>query len=252
MTRVIMDNEFIIANPIYDVAFVELIDDTENAHFFIETLLNQEVCSVEFKPQQSPLSIETSGITRFLQTDFIATIKTITGDSQKILIEFCKGAKTLSSWWLRRHLSQRYKPANEVKLPLHTITVYILTFELKHIPTPVAKITREYVDLITKQPFSVKEDFAPNLHHDYIIVQIPQIHHKVTTQLEAILSLFEQNYFVDDDGHFKKNYQPYPNRHILRMVNALFRVANSEECRRMLDTEDSINRVVNGEFNEEM
>jgi hypothetical protein len=258
MTPVMRDNEFIIANPIYDVAFERLMADTDNVLFFIETLLDLEVSSVEIKPQtcfesiEALLQLQSYGVTRFLRTDFIATIKTAAGDSQKILIEFCKGKKSLSSGWFRRHLTQRYRPANEVKVPLHTITIYILASELKHLPSPAAKITRQYIDLITKQPLSVKENFSSNFHHDYIIIQTSRIHHVFKTELEALLGLFEQNDFVDDNGHFKKSVQPLINERIRRMIKALSRVVNSKEDHLMLDAEDSLSRIVNGDFNEEM
>jgi hypothetical protein len=266
-----MDNEFIIANPIYDVVFKRLMDDTENARFFIETLLDQEVSNVEFKPQEYPVpeyiisriskeSPHLSGTTKFYRLDFIATIKTATDDYQKVLIEVQKGKKSLDILRFRNYLAEQYKRTDEVDVPphgrqpvpLHIITVYILGFELKHIPTPAAKIAREYVDLVTKRRIAGKEEFVELLTHDSIILQTTRIHHSYKTELEALLSLFEQNYFVDDNGHFKKYVQPFENKHIFRMAKALSHVAISKEDQLMLESEESIQRVIDGTFNEEM
>ncbi|MDR0338211.1 MAG: hypothetical protein LBI18_14105, partial [Planctomycetaceae bacterium] len=49
-----MNSNIIIANPIYDVVFKRLMDDAENAKFFIETLLDQEIKNIEFRPQEYP------------------------------------------------------------------------------------------------------------------------------------------------------------------------------------------------------
>ncbi|MDR2705962.1 MAG: hypothetical protein LBC02_09315 [Planctomycetaceae bacterium] len=265
------NNEFIIANPIYDVVFKRLMEDTENARFFIKTLLDQEVDSVDFKPQEYlvPTDIASkiserfphlSGTTKFYRLDFIATIKTATGDYQKVLIEVQKGKKSLDILRFRDYLADQYKRIDEVdippkgrqKVPLHIITVYILGFELKNIPTPAAKVARECVDLVTQRRIAGKEEFVELLTHDSIILQTTRIHQTYQTDLEALLSLFEQDYFVDDNGHFKKYVQPFENEHIFRMAKVLSHVAISEEDRRMLETEESIRRVIDGDFNDEM
>ncbi|MDR0609630.1 MAG: hypothetical protein LBG58_05925 [Planctomycetaceae bacterium] len=266
-----MNNEFIIANPIYDIAFKRLMDDTENARFFIETLLDQEVGNVEFKPQEYPapeyivsriseMFPHLSGTTKFYRLDFIAAIKTAAGDYQKVLIEVQKGKKSLDIIRFRNYLAEQYKRTDEVDIPphgrqtvpLHIITVYILGFELQHIPTPAAKIAREYVDLVTKNRIVGKEEFVELLTHDSIILQTTRIHQSHKTDLEALLSLFEQNYFVDANGHFKKYVPPFENEHIFRMAKALSHVAISEEDRLMLETEESVRRIIDGDFNEEM
>ncbi|MDR2755217.1 MAG: hypothetical protein LBC20_05870 [Planctomycetaceae bacterium] len=264
-----MSNEIIIANPIYDVVFKRLMDDTENARFFIETLLDQEVENLEFKPQEYPIptdivsqlpSLQLPRAMTFFRLDFLATIKTATGDYQKVLIEVQKGKKSLNIMRFRGYLAEHYKRVDEIavpsiglqKIPLHIITIYILGFELKHIPTPAVKIAREYIDLMTKEPIITKDDFAEQLTHDCIIIQTSRIHGSIKTELDALLSLFEQNYFMDQYGHFKKYIQPLDNQNVRRMAETLSYVASSDEDRRLMETEESIRQIVDGDFNEEM
>jgi hypothetical protein len=262
-----MNSEIIIANPIYDVVFKRLMDDTENARFFIETLLGQEVVSVQLKPQEYPIpkesvKLQLPGAMTFFRLDFIATIKTVTGDHQKVLIEVQKGKKSLDMMRFRWYLAEHYKRTDEIEIPsaglqqvpLHIITIYILGFELEHITTPAVKIAREYIDLITQKTITEKEDFIEQLTHDCIIVQTPRIHGSIKTELDALLSLFEQNYFLDQYGHLKRYMlqEENENEKVRRMVNTLSYVAASEEGRRDMETEESIRRVVDGDFNKEM
>ena len=79
----------IIANPIYDVVFKRLMENERVAKFFIGTLLNQTVESVEVKPQEFTYSDRLTGLAVF-RLDFIAIIKTETGESKKVLIEIQK------------------------------------------------------------------------------------------------------------------------------------------------------------------
>ncbi|MDR2438385.1 MAG: hypothetical protein LBE12_03300 [Planctomycetaceae bacterium] len=265
-----MNSDIIIANPIYDVVFKRLMDDTENAKFFIETLLDQEVKNIEFRPQEYPapnkyLGSESvqgrlPGAMTFFRLDFLANIKTANGKYQKVLIEVQKGRKTLDIWRFRDYLAEHYKrpntgsdlPSDASNLPLHIVTIYILGFDLEHITTPAVKIAREYIDLITKKPIHAKEDFAEQLTHDCIIVQTKRIHGSIKTELDALLSLFEQDYFVDGYGHCKKYLQPIKNDKVRRMATTLSYVATSEEGRKAMEFEESIRRIVEGDNNAEM
>ncbi|MDR0335905.1 MAG: hypothetical protein LBI18_02335 [Planctomycetaceae bacterium] len=264
-----IDTKMVIANPIYDVVFKRLMDDTENARFFIETLLDQEVESIEFRPQEYPLAKEITetlehlqlpGAMTFFRLDFLATIKTVSGEHQKVLIEVQKGKNTLDINRFREYLAEHYKRTDEIeipgagiqKVPLHIITIYILGFELEHISTPAVKIAREYIDLMTKQPITAKEDFAEQLTHDCIIIQTSRIHGPIQTELDALLSLFEQNYFVDDYHHFKSYPQSLENKKVRRMAMTLSYVAGSNETRKAMEVEESIRRIVEGYSNKEM
>jgi endonuclease/exonuclease/phosphatase family metal-dependent hydrolase len=70
--------------------------------------------------------------------------------------------------------------------------------------------------------------------------------------LDALLSLFEQNYFIDHYGHFKKYIQPLDNENVRRMTDVLSYIASSDEDRRLMETEEEIRQIVDGDFNEEM
>ncbi|MDR0336642.1 MAG: hypothetical protein LBI18_06085, partial [Planctomycetaceae bacterium] len=143
-------------------------------------------------------------------------------------------------------------PPNVPEIPLHIITIYILGFNLTSITTPAVKIAREYVDLLTKKTIHAKEDFAEQLTHDCIIVQTQRLHSSAKTKLDAVLSLFEQDYFIDQYGHCKKYLQPIKNAKVRRMATTLSYVAASDEGRKAMEFEESIRRVVEGDNDAEM
>ncbi|MDR2705961.1 MAG: hypothetical protein LBC02_09310 [Planctomycetaceae bacterium] len=244
-----MSEEIIIANPIYDVVFKRLMDDTEIARFFIETLIGQKVESIKLKPQNTSVpreidspsrQLQLSNNTKFVSLDFAVTVKTAAEDSQKILIEIRKGKNSLDLKGFYEYLDEYYQCVDETNDSWYLITIFILGFELKHILTPAVKIAPKYIDLNTKQSFFVKTNIAKQLTHERIIIQIPRIYSSFETELEALLGLFEQNYFVDDNGYFKKYCQLLENKPLSRMVTVLSQIADSEEDRRMLETEKPV------------
>ncbi|MDR3233577.1 MAG: hypothetical protein LBT46_07955, partial [Planctomycetaceae bacterium] len=77
-------SEIIIANPIYDVVFKRLMEDTKNVRFFIETILDQQVVDIQFRPQEYTLpkkykerltgqAMQMPGAMTVLRLDFVAT-----------------------------------------------------------------------------------------------------------------------------------------------------------------------------------
>jgi hypothetical protein len=94
----------IIANPIYDVVFKRMMENEKVAKFFIGTLLDQNIEAIEVKPQEYTFNeiidysdpkvlnaienrmIERLSI-RLYRLDYVATIKTETGELKKILVE---------------------------------------------------------------------------------------------------------------------------------------------------------------------
>ena len=79
----------VIANPIYDVVFKRMMENDKVAKFFIGTLLNENIETVEVKPQEFTYTDELAGLAVF-RLDFIATIRTENGTLKKVLIEIQK------------------------------------------------------------------------------------------------------------------------------------------------------------------
>ena len=190
----------VIANPIYDVVFKRLMEDNRIAKFFIGTLLEQVIESVEVQPQEFTYKDELLGIAVF-RLDYIATIKTETGELKKILIEIQKAKNLIDLMRFRNYLGEQYKKediVNNKKMILPITTIYILGFQLTEIDSACIKFERNYRDLVSKKIIDTKSDFVEKLTHDSYIVQVTRITNRYQTRLDKLLSVFEQTNFLDD------------------------------------------------------
>ena len=190
----------IIANPIYDVVFKRLMEDNRIAKFFISTLLEQNIESVEVKPQEFTYTNELTALAVF-RLDFVATVRTETGDLIKILIEIQKAKNLYDLMRFRNYLAEQYKKEDIIgnkKVILPITTIYILGFKLPEIETSCLKIGRNYQDLVNKTIIDAKSDFIEKLTHDCYVVQVERITGRYQTRLDKLLSVFEQTNFVDD------------------------------------------------------
>ena len=205
----------IIANPIYDVVFKRLMENEKVAKFFISTLLEQTVETIEIKPQEYTYKgeLETAkGIQdaeerireRFsiwvYRLDFIATIKTDTGEYKKVLIEIQKAKNPIDLMRFRNYLAEQYKKEDKINkknVILPITTIYILGFKLPEIESPCISVARNYIDLINKTTLSQKSEFVEKLTHDCFVVQVDRITDRYQTQLDKLLSVFEQRNFTD-------------------------------------------------------
>jgi hypothetical protein len=73
----------IIANPIFDEFFKRLMAHEPIAKFFIGTLLNCEVQSAQFRPQEFTYIDKESQKLKLYRVDFAAVIKTADGETKK-------------------------------------------------------------------------------------------------------------------------------------------------------------------------
>jgi len=164
----------LIANPIYDVVFRYLMEDTEIAKGLLSKIIGQEIIELTFEPQ-----VVSSRSKKFeliiLRLDFRAIIKTADGINKKVLIELQKGKNPLDILRFRKYLAENYSKEDvvenkETTLPI--ITIYFLGFKLKNVETPVLKIDRQYYDLINNKTLETTEEFVEKLTHDSYVIQI--------------------------------------------------------------------------------
>jgi len=242
----------IIANPIYDVVFKRLMENEKVAKFFIATLLEQNIEAVEFKPQEFTYTDKLAGLAVF-RLDFVATIRTDTGELKKVLIEIQKAKNQIDLMRFRNYLAEQYKKedkmnAQELVLPITTI--YILGFKLPEIASPCLKVARNYLDLINKTVIDKKSDFVEKLTHDCFVVQVERITDRFQTRLDKLLSIFEQRHFTDDK-EITKDYQHTPDIDELKtMTDILHYVGTDPTKRKEIEVEQEAWRSVNAMFEE--
>lgn len=240
----------IIANPIYDTVFKRMMENERVAKFFIGTLLEQQIESVEVKPQEFTYTDELAGLAVF-RLDFIATIKTETGESKKILIEIQKAKNQIDLMRFRRYLGEQYKKEDKVNnenTALPITTIYILGFKLPEIETACLKVERNYKNLISKNIINKKSDFVEKLTHDSYIVQVDRITNNYQTSLDKLLSVFEQNNFADDKKITKQFSHPTDTEDVKILTDILHHSGTNPEERKLIETEQEAWRTVNAMF----
>ncbi len=240
----------VIANPIYDVVFKRMMENDKVAKFFIGTLLEQTIENVEVKPQEFTYTDELAGLAVF-RLDFIATIKTETGEYKKVLIEIQKAKNEIDVMRFRNYLAEHYKKEdtiNDEKVALPITTIYILGFKLPKIETPCIKVERKYKDLINKIFLETKSDFVEKLTHDSYVVQVERITDRYSTKLDKLLSVFEQSNFVDDKKIIKEFIHTADIEEVKIMTDILHYSGTDPKEKKMIETEQEAWRTVNAMF----
>lgn len=240
----------VIANPIYDVVFKRMMENDKVAKFFIGTLLDQTIETVEVKPQEFTYTDEFAGLAVF-RLDFIATIKTETGELKKVLIEIQKAKNQIDLMRFRNYLGEQYKKEDSVnsdKIILPITTIYILGFKLPEIETPCLKVERNYKDLVNKTVLETKSDFVEKLTHDSFIVQIDRITDRYQTRLDKLLSVFEQTNFVDTNKITKEYMHDTDIEEVKIMTDILHHSGTNPRERKQIEDEQEAWRTVNAMF----
>ena len=240
----------VIANPIFDIVFKRMMENERVAKFFIGTLLGQIIETIEVKPQEFTYTDKLAGLAVF-RLDFVATIKTETGEQKKVLIEIQKAKNQIDLMRFRNYLAEQYKKedfVNSEKTILPITTIYILGFKLPEIETPCIKVERNYKDLVNNKIIDKKSDFVEKLTHDSFIVQVDRITDSYSTKLEKLLSLFEQQHFIDDKKITKEFNHELDNEDIKLTADILHFSGTNPEERKKIETEQEAWRTVNAMF----
>ena len=243
----------IIANPIYDVVFKRMMENERVARFFIGTLLEENIETVELRPQELTYTDERSALSVF-RLDFVATIKTEGGEYKKVLIEIQKARNHIDLMRFRNYLAEQYKKedvVNDKKAILPITTIYILGFKLPEIETPCIKVERNYRDRVNKTILPVKSDFVEKLTHDSFIVQVQRITDRYQTSLDKLLSVFEQRNFVDDQKIIKEFNHTADLEELKIITDILHHAGTNPSEKKRIETEKEAWRTVNAMFEEE-
>ena len=219
-----------IANPMYDAAFKYLMDDRAAARLLVGAVLGEEVVSLQALPQErtgrsspaatagEPPSGEMLTVRR---VDFAATVRTAAGERLRVLVEVQKARFTDEVMRFREYLDRHYADRDNYDegvdgrrrhRPLRAI--YILGECLPRTAATVLRVAREYVDGVSGERLSEREEFVEALSHDCWVVQVPLLASRRRTDLERLLSVFDQELRVPGDRHvLDVNVREIPERY---------------------------------------
>ena len=255
--------EVIIANPIYDAVFKSLMTTGKGtnrniAGYFVGVILGEEITEIDLLPQEytypATTRKEQNGQVeiekmKLIRLDFVATIRTQSGEYKKVLIEIQKSQKPIDLLRFRTYLGEQYKQTDTITIKedrieqtLPIVIIYMLGFTLPGINTIALKAGRSYINLIGDVKIKTKSPFIESLTHDGYFIQVPRIKREVyaewdkCSELKQMLSLFEQDNFVE--ANFTKKYTyPITNKNIKTMVETLAYISADPKVRREMQEE---------------
>ena len=250
----------LIANPIYDVVFKYLMEDSKIAKLMISSIINEEIESLEFLPQEFTMNLgigdsdntrrRTNSLTVY-RLDFSAIIITPEG-KKNVIIELQKAKYPTDIMRFRTYLGNQYLNSEHFeekiingkyrKVGIPIITIYFLGHKLDYTDAPIIKVGRTYFDMFNNQIIDTKEAFIESLTNDSYIIQIPYLKDKRRNDLEILLSVFDQSTKYDVQYHllsiseedFPEKYRP-----IIRKLQA---AAGDHQMKNQMILEDGIIR----------
>ena len=234
-----------IANPIYDVVFKYLMEDKKSAILLLSRIIGDTITELEFLPQEYSFELKNRSLTVY-RIDFSAKIKVGESDYEKVIIEIQKAKLSTDIMRFRRYIGQQYSSKentfiseNGKRKALPIKSVYFLGNRLEYIKSPVVKVERNYYDACTGEKLEKKEEFIESLTHDSFVIQIPELKEPYKSELEKLLSIFNQTYKTSDGHKLDMNETQYPKEY-KRLFRRLLKAASEPEIRKAMDIEDDI------------
>ncbi|GAB4334297.1 MAG: hypothetical protein OHK0038_11200 [Flammeovirgaceae bacterium] len=252
-----------IANPLYDVVFKYLMEDSKVAKLLLSAILGKEIVELDFRPQEHSMemslkkakkgkkkSIEWDFFLSLYRLDFTAKIKTEKG-LELIIIELQKAKHLQDLLRFRRYLGEQYSNAentyksfNIKGLPIRKgipiTSIYFLGEALEHIKgVPIVKVNRQVIDLYSGKEIKEREDFIESLTHESILVSIPELADRRRNELEKVLSIFDQSNRGENHHILNVREEEFPEKY-REIIRRLQRAATEPEMRKKMTTEDEI------------
>ncbi|MCC5943990.1 MAG: hypothetical protein JJT94_03590 [Bernardetiaceae bacterium] len=257
-----------IANPIYDVVFKYLLADLSAAKLFIETIIGYTVLDIELKPQEKaedyisdedlaklaklPLSLQRVLHLSLFRLDFLARIRTESGE-KTVMIEIQKESLPNDIMRFRKYLSGLYADKNAFyplgtnlkhpkKVGIPIIAIYILGNGLPVIKdVAVLKIDNILYDCGTQKVIEGASDyFVESLTHKSFIISIPALSGRRRTEVEQLLSIFDQENKKQDNRYLLElDAKTIPKKFDL-LLRCLKKASELPQIRKQMEELDTI------------
>jgi len=213
----------IIANPIYDLTFKQLMERPSAAKVLISTILDCKIISLQAAPTEKPREPILKEPVTLYRLDYNAVIKTKDKGKQKVLIEVQKCFHESDITRFREYLGSEY-----FKTDLPLITIYIFGFKLL-VESPAFVAPSDCYDLRTKEPVPKKDAIVKGLTHTAYFIQAPRLEPCDDTTLDQLLTLFEQKSVMKGNEFLKQLTISTINPQLKEIVDILESVASNRE-----------------------
>ncbi len=250
----------LIANPIYDVVFKYLMDDSKVAKLLISAIIGAEIIDLDFRPQELTGEAEKirghkknksqTAITNLTvyRLDFSAKIKTPEGE-QLVIIEIQKAKLLNDIMRFRKYLGKQYiaqensyliknKKDKLIRVGIPIISIYFLGEELDNIHgVPVVLVNNQATDLHSGMQIKEKEAFIESLTHKSYIISIPDLNHRRRNELEMLLSIFDQSNIFESHYILNVTEDDFPEKY-RAIIRRLQKAISESTMRSQMQIED--------------
>ena len=238
-----------IANPIYDAVFKYMMNDNKVAKLLLSAILGEEIIELDFRPTEVNISLKET--LTVLRMDFSALVQYQNGERQLIILEVQKAKLHTDIMRFRRYLGEQYRnDINAVKIKTKLgkqrkkafpiISIYFLGHTLDNAKDiPIVKVARQYINHSTGEILKEKEEFIESLTHDSYIIQVPYLRGKRRTELEQVLSIFDQSNLNQNFHILNVKEENLPEKYH-PIVRRLIMAISDVQLRNQMKAEDDI------------
>jgi hypothetical protein len=228
------DSEYIIIpNPIYDVVFRYLMEDSESAMIVLSTLIDEKIIKLQLEPlthaqkqikRIHPEDPKSDEDIRLFHLDFTATVELPDGTEELIMIELQKATEPDDIFRFKRYISKDFQKKHEKEIihtdnlsvkkvtrPIRLIPIFILNFRIENeINDLLIRTNRIKTGVFKNKNLEKHNEFIDNLSYDIWVVQLPNLSNILESEYEndkykkklfALLKLFDQKSKVKDNEH---------------------------------------------------
>jgi len=245
-----------IANPIYDTVFKYMMEDNAVAKLVVSSIIGEKVLHLEPKPQEHTSEKETDKqkengkdqlefpMLTVYRLDFSAKI--VTPDGYKVvIIEMQKASLPTDIMRFRRYLGEQYTdPDNRISTEdgtqaMQIYSLYFLGKDLGICDTPVLSVMPEIKDVATAKIVKMKSEFIESLNHKCWIVQINCLKERRRTELEQLLSVFDQTNRTSDIHILNVREEDFPEK-FRPIIRRLKMAASNPVIKKKMKEEDEV------------
>jgi hypothetical protein len=233
-----------------------MMEDNRVAKAFLSAIIQEKVTELDFAAQEHTVRVppkkesepekkpEGSGLNLTVcRFDFSARIATPEGSFKTVLIELQKAKLASDIMRFRRYLGLNYKNPNNAygegndRKACQIYCIFLLGCGIGFPESPVIRVDSTVKDVTTDQPLYGPNEFVDSLHHRSWIVQTEQLKSRRRTDLEKLLSIFDQENRTKDHHILNVDEDDFPEeyRSVIRRLRMAF---ESEDIQIEMEMED--------------
>ena len=218
----------------------------------VSSIIGEEVLELEPKPQErtrEKLQVGSNDTSLTVYgLNFSAKIEV--PDGQKLVyIEMQKAGQPTGIPRFRRYLGEQFTdPNNNISTSNGTVGLQIycthfLGKDLGFKDAPVLKISPNVMDLATSEIIETTSDFIDSSHHKSWVVQINCLKSRRHTELEQLLSVFDQSNITKDWHILNVSEEDFPNK-FRPIIWRLKSAASDSKIKEQMKAEDEFIRYL--------